>query len=112
MMNQPDTRLMLRDNALLGKNIVVTGGGTGLGRSMTKTFLQLGARVMITSRKEEVLKATCSELAAETGGFITYAVCDVRKMDEVEAAMEKAWTELGPVNVWLNNAAGNYISPT
>lgn len=112
MMNQPDTRLMLRDNALLGKNIVVTGGGTGLGRSMTKTFLQLGARVMITSRKEDVLKATCAELAAETGGFITYAVCDVRKMDEVEKAIEKAWTELGPVNVWLNNAAGNFISPT
>ncbi|HOY48993.1 MAG TPA: SDR family oxidoreductase [Flavobacteriales bacterium] len=111
-MIKPETSLMLRDNALAGKNIVVTGGGTGLGRSMTKTFLQLGARVLITSRKEEVLKNTCAELEKETGGFIRYAVCDVRKMDEVEAAIEKAWTELGPVNVWVNNAAGNFISPT
>jgi NAD(P)-dependent dehydrogenase (short-subunit alcohol dehydrogenase family) len=111
-MNQPDLRLMLRDNALEGKNIVVTGGGTGLGKSMTKIFLQLGANVLITSRKEDVLKATCAELQKDTGGKIAYAVCDVRKVDEVEAALDKAWNVFGSVNVWLNNAAGNFISPT
>jgi len=104
--------MMLRDNALQGKNIVVTGGGTGLGKSMTKVFLEAGANVLITSRKEDVLKATCSELKTETGGKIEYAVCDVRKPDEVEAALDKAWSAFGNVNVWLNNAAGNFISPT
>jgi len=111
-MNTPDTRLMLRDNALKGKNIVVTGGGTGLGKSMSRVFLQLGANVLITSRKEDVLKATVAELQQESGGKIAYAVCDVRKPEEVESALSKAWQELGPVNVWLNNAAGNFISPT
>jgi len=112
MTNTPDKRMMLRDNALQGKNIVVTGGGTGLGKSMTKVFLEAGANVLITSRKEDVLKATCSELKTETGGKIEYAVCDVRKPDEVEAALDKAWSAFGNVNVWLNNAAGNFISPT
>jgi len=112
MTNTPDKRMMLRDNALQGKNIVVTGGGTGLGKSMTKVFLEAGANVLITSRKEDVLKATCSELKTETGGKIEYAVCDVRKPDEVEATLDKAWSAFGNVNVWLNNAAGNFISPT
>ena len=112
MPNTPDKRMMLRDNALQGKNIVVTGGGTGLGKSMTKVFLEAGANVLITSRKEDVLKATCEELKKETGGKIEYAVCDVRKPEDVDAALEKAWNAFGNVNVWLNNAAGNFISPT
>jgi NAD(P)-dependent dehydrogenase (short-subunit alcohol dehydrogenase family) len=111
-MNIAETGLMLRENALTNKHVVITGGGTGLGKSMAEVFLKLGAKVMITSRKEDVLKATCAELTEKTGGNIIYAVCDVRKMDEVEKAMEKAWNEFGFVNVWLNNAAGNFISPT
>jgi len=103
---------MLKENALINKHVVITGGGTGLGKSMAEVFLKLGAKVMITSRKEDVLKATCIELTEKTGGNIIYAVCDVRKMDEVEKAMDKAWNEFGFVNVWLNNAAGNFISPT
>lgn len=109
---KPETGLLLRDGALKDKNIVITGGGTGLGKSMARTFLQLGAKVLITSRKEDVLQKTCSELRAETKGQIEYAVCDVRKMEEVEAALAKAEQCIGPVNVWLNNAAGNFISPT
>ena len=111
-MNTAETGLMLKENALQNKHIVVTGGGTGLGKSMAEVFLRLGAKVMITSRKENILKATCTELKEKTGGNIIYAVCDVRKMDEVERAMDKAWREFGFVNVWLNNAAGNFISPT
>jgi NAD(P)-dependent dehydrogenase (short-subunit alcohol dehydrogenase family) len=111
-MNIAETGLMLRENALTNKHVVITGGGTGLGKSMAEVFLKLGAKVMITSRKEDVLKATCAELTEKTGGKIIYAVCDVRKMDEVEKAMDKAWNEFGFVNVWLNNAAGNFISPT
>jgi len=111
-MNTAETGLMLKENALINKHVVITGGGTGLGKSMAEVFLKLGAKVMITSRKEDVLKATCIELIEKTGGNIIYAVCDVRKMDEVEKAMDKAWNEFGFVNVWLNNAAGNFISPT
>jgi NAD(P)-dependent dehydrogenase (short-subunit alcohol dehydrogenase family) len=111
-MNTVETSLMLKDNSLTNKHIVITGGGTGLGKSMAEVFLKLGAKVMITSRKEDVLIATCEELTKSTGGKIIYSVCDVRKMEEVEKAMEKAWTEFGFVNVWLNNAAGNFISPT
>ena len=112
MTNKPELSLLLREDALKGKSIVITGGGTGLGKSMAKTFLQLGASVMITSRKEEVLQKTCAELQEITGGTVVYAVCDVRKMDEVEQALEKAESLIGPVNVWLNNAAGNFICPT
>jgi NAD(P)-dependent dehydrogenase (short-subunit alcohol dehydrogenase family) len=102
---------MLSSEALAGKNIVVTGGGTGLGKSMSQMFLQCGANVLITSRKEDVLQKTCAELSP-FGGKITYAVCDVRKIEEVEAAFDKAVGEFGQVNAWVNNAAGNFISPT
>jgi NAD(P)-dependent dehydrogenase (short-subunit alcohol dehydrogenase family) len=111
-MHNAEKSRMLQDGALNGKKIVVTGGGTGLGRSMTQMFLELGASVLITSRKEEVLIKTCNELKQETGGDIHYAVCDVRNMNEVEAAIQRAYDLMGGVNAWLNNAAGNFISPT
>ena len=103
---------MLRDDALQGKTIVVTGGGTGLGRAMTTYFLQLGARVTITSRKLDVLEKTAQELRAQTGGRVLAVPCDVRKYDEVEAMLAKTVAEFGGVDVLLNNAAGNFISPT
>jgi len=112
MSSNSPLKQMLGPEALKGKNIVVTGGGTGLGKSMSAMFLQCGANVLITSRKEDVLKATVEELSTLGTGKIAYAVCDVRKVDEVEAALEKAWSEFGNVNAWLNNAAGNFISPT
>jgi len=111
-MNKAQTSLLLRDDALNTKRIVITGGATGLGKSMAETFLKLGAEVLITSRKEDNLKAACDELSTKTGGKIYYAVCDVRKYDEVEAALAIAVEKMGSVNVWLNNAAGNFISPT
>ena len=103
---------MLRDDALRGKTIVVTGGGTGLGRAMTTYFLQLGARVTITSRKRDVLEKTAQELRAQTGGRVLAVPCDVRKYDEVETMLAKTVAEFGGVDVLLNNAAGNFISPT
>lgn len=112
MSEQKPFKSMLSENALEGKNIVVTGGGTGLGKSMSIMFVQCGANVLITSRREDVLKATCDELSALGKGKVSYAVCDVRKVDEVDAAIQKAWDSIGPVNAWLNNAAGNFISPT
>ncbi|MBC6610072.1 SDR family oxidoreductase [Hymenobacter sp. BT507] len=103
---------MLRDNALQGKTIVVTGGGTGLGRAMTTYFLQLGANVTISSRKLDVLEKTAAELREQTGGQVLAVQCDVRKYDEVERMLQQTIDTFGAVDVLLNNAAGNFISPT
>lgn len=103
---------MLRDDALKGKTIVVTGGGSGLGKSMTTYFLELGANVVITSRNIEKLETVKKELEEETGGKVLPVQCDVRNYDEVEAMVEASVKEFGTVDVLLNNAAGNFISPT
>lgn len=103
---------MLKDGALKGRTIIVTGGGTGLGRSMTKYFLTLGANVVITSRKLDVLQKTADELMAETSGQVLAVQCDVRKYNEVEAMLDATIKKFGGVDSLLNNAAGNFISPT
>ena len=103
---------MLRDDALNGKVIVITGGGSGLGKAMTKYFMELGAKVAITSRDLEKLKKTATELEAETGGKCLPVQCDVRHYDQVEAMLAQVLKTYGKVNVLLNNAAGNFISPT
>lgn len=110
---------MLRDDALKGKTIVVTGGGSGLGKSMSTYFLELGANVVITSRDIEKLKNTAKELEEETrgnvgdlAGKILPVQCDVRNYEEVEAMVKASVEEFGTVDVLLNNAAGNFISPT
>ncbi|MBL7886004.1 MAG: SDR family oxidoreductase [Flavobacterium sp.] len=103
---------MLRDDALKGKTIVVTGGGSGLGKAMTKYFLELGANVAISSRDLEKLKTTASELEKETGGTCLPIQCDVRHYDQVEAMLAEVLKTFGKVDVLLNNAAGNFISPT
>lgn len=103
---------MLRDGALEGKTIIVTGGGTGLGRAMTTYFLQLGANVVISSRKLDVLEATAQELRAQTGGQVLAVQCDVRKYDEVERLLQRTTETFGRVDILVNNAAGNFISPT
>ena len=103
---------MLRDNALSDKVIVVTGGGSGLGKAMTKYFLELGAKVAITSRDLEKLKTTAVELESATGGKCLPIQCDVRHYDQVEAMLAEVLKTFGKVDVLLNNAAGNFISPT
>lgn len=108
MYNQP----MLRDGALQGKTVLVTGGGTGLGRSMSRYFLQLGANVIIASRKEDVIKQAAGELEKETGGRCLGLSCDVRNYEEVEAVVKAGVEEFGKIDVLVNNAAGNFISPT
>lgn len=106
------TSKMLRDDALKGKTIVVTGGGSGLGKAMTTYFLELGANVVITSRNIEKLQTVKEELEAATGGKVLPVQCDVRNYEEVEAMVEASVKEFGSVDVLLNNAAGNFISPT
>jgi len=103
---------MLKDGSLSGKTIVVTGGGTGLGKSMSKYFLELGANVVITSRKQDVIEKTAAELSAETKGNCHAVVCDVRVYEQVENVLAKTIEKFGKVDILLNNAAGNFISPT
>lgn len=103
---------MLRDDALKGKVIVVTGGGSGLGKAMTRYFMELGAQVAISSRDLEKLQNTAKELETETGGTCLAVQCDVRHYDQVEAMLQEVLKTYGKVDVLLNNAAGNFISPT
>jgi NAD(P)-dependent dehydrogenase (short-subunit alcohol dehydrogenase family) len=103
---------MLRPDSLKDKTIIITGGGTGLGRSMGKYFLTLGANLVITSRKKEVIDKTAQELQAETGGQVLAVPCDVRKYEEIENVLRSTVERFGAIHGVLNNAAGNFISPT
>lgn len=103
---------MLKANALAGKTIIVTGGGTGLGRSMSKYFLELGANVVITSRKKDVLEVTAKELATETGGKVLPLPCDIRTYEEIEQMLRQTYDQFGGLHAVVNNAAGNFVSPT
>src|SRR5688572_10879522 len=103
---------MLRENALAGKVVLITGGGTGLGRSMAKYFLELGAKVVIASRKLDVLEATAQELREATKGEILPLVCDVRKYGEIETLLATITSKFGLPHILVNNAAGNFVSPT
>jgi NAD(P)-dependent dehydrogenase (short-subunit alcohol dehydrogenase family) len=106
------TEGMLREGSLKGKNILITGGGTGLGRAMGEYFLELGANLVITSRKLEVLEETAKEMMAKSGGKVIPVVCDVREIEQVEAMWARCIAEFGQIHGVLNNAAGNFISPT
>ncbi|MGB3619621.1 MAG: SDR family oxidoreductase [Catalinimonas sp.] len=108
-MNPPP---MLRDNALKDKVYLVTGGGTGLGRSMTEGLLRLGARVVIASRKQEVLDQAAEALRAATGGEVLPLACDVREYRQVEKVLQATVERFGKLDGLVNNAAGNFISPT
>jgi NAD(P)-dependent dehydrogenase (short-subunit alcohol dehydrogenase family) len=103
---------MLKPGSLKDKTIIVTGGGTGLGRSMGQYFLELGANLVIASRKKEVLDKTADELQKETGGKVLAIGCDIRKYEEVENMRKTTEDKFGEIHAVLNNAAGNFISPT
>ncbi len=103
---------MLQPGALAGKTVLITGGGTGLGRSMAEMFGSLGANIVIASRKKDVIEKAASEIAASTGAKVLGLPCDVRVYEEVDAVLDRAWAEFGRVDVLVNNAAGNFLSPT
>jgi NAD(P)-dependent dehydrogenase (short-subunit alcohol dehydrogenase family) len=106
------TQKMMQADALKGKTIVVTGGGSGLGKAMTTYFLELGANVVISSRNQEKIDNTAGELEAQTGGSVLAVPCDVRHYDQVEALVQRSCEKFGSVDILVNNAAGNFISPT
>lgn len=103
---------MLREDALKEKVIVITGGGTGLGRAMGEYFLELGARLAICGRREDVLQKAAHEMEEAKGGEVHYYSCDVRNYEEVEAFRDSVIQRFGQADVLLNNAAGNFISPS
>jgi NAD(P)-dependent dehydrogenase (short-subunit alcohol dehydrogenase family) len=107
-----NTEGMLREGALDNKTIIVTGGGTGLGKSMATYFLKLGANVVICSRKGDVLDKTVEELQQTAGEKIISVVCDVRKPEQIENVINVAIEKFGQVDGLVNNSAGNFISPT
>ena len=112
-MSEPTyVKSMLKEDALKDKVIVVTGGGTGLGKSMSKYFLELGADIVITSRKLDILTKTAEELADQTKGKVLPVQCDVSDYTQVENMLKEAVEKFGKVDVLVNNAAGNFISPT
>jgi NAD(P)-dependent dehydrogenase (short-subunit alcohol dehydrogenase family) len=96
---------------LKSKNIFITGGGTGLGRSMALHLAQLGARVFLVGRRADPLKSVCDEIT-KAGGTAAFASCDIRDYAAVEAAAESAEKAIGPVNTLINNAAGNFMART
>ena len=103
---------MLADDTYAGKTVLITGGGTGLGRSMAEMYGMLGANVVICSRKKDIIEQAAAEIAASTGCKALGLVADVRKYEEIEAVLDTAWATFGSVDVLVNNAAGNFISPT
>lgn len=103
---------MFKSQELKDQVIVVTGGGSGLGLAMSKYFMQLGAKVVISSRNLEKLQHVAEQLKTETGGEVLPVKCDVRNYDEVEAMLQDTLKAFGKVDGLLNNAAGNFISPT
>jgi NAD(P)-dependent dehydrogenase (short-subunit alcohol dehydrogenase family) len=98
---------MFRNDLLKDKRILITGGGTGLGKGMAERFLELGATVHICGRREEVLEQTAAELSSK--GDIHAIPCDVRRLDAVEAMIDSIWSE-APLDILVNNAAGNFIA--
>lgn len=113
---------MYQSDLLAGRRILITGGGTGLGRSMALRFAELGAQIFLCGRREEPLKETCAEIVArgssERGAQqaapqrAAYATCDVRDPASVEKMAEAAYAALGGIDTLLNNAAGNFIART
>lgn len=102
---------MFEKGLLKGKNIVITGGGTGLGKSMALRFASLGAGIAILGRREEPLESTVEELR-KSGTDAVFETCDVRKPDEIRKAFDSFIEHFGSIDILVNNAAGNFISPT
>jgi len=103
---------MYKADLLKGKTIIVTGGGTGLGKSMSKRFSELRANLIITSRKIDILNNTAEEIQSETGNPVLALPSDVRKPFQNEEVIQKGIERFGQIDILLNNAAGNFISPT
>ncbi|XP_053876145.1 2,4-dienoyl-CoA reductase [(3E)-enoyl-CoA-producing], mitochondrial [Malaclemys terrapin pileata] len=108
----PLQKMMLPPNAFQGKVAFITGGGTGLGKGMTTALSSLGAECVISSRKIDVLKQTAEEISSKTGNKVHAIQCDVRDPASVKNAVAELIKVAGHPDVVINNAAGNFVSPT
>ncbi len=102
---------MFRDDLLKDRRILITGGGTGLGKSMGRRALELGASLVICGRREAVLAETAAEFERDFAGRTAWHVCDIRDAAAIEAMLDAVWTE-GPLDTLINNAAGNFLART
>jgi len=93
----------------MGKKILVTGGGSGLGQSMARKFAELGATVIVCGRTLEKLQGTVDSIQKDFSQKAHAMVCDVRKPDEIEKMLDQIWST-GPLHGLVNNAAGNFLS--
>tara|TARA_B100001250_G_C19812310_1_gene796291 strand:+ start:2380 stop:3231 length:852 start_codon:yes stop_codon:yes gene_type:complete len=103
---------MFKNDLLKNKTIIITGGGTGLGKSMAKRFGELGANLVLTSRSQEALDKAARDINDKTGAEILTVSTDIRHSDQVTEMVKKAVDKFGNIDCLLNNAAGNFISPT
>jgi NAD(P)-dependent dehydrogenase (short-subunit alcohol dehydrogenase family) len=100
---------MFQADLLRGKKVLITGGGTGLGKSMGRRFLELGAELVICGRREAVLAETAAEFDAAHPGRTSARACDIRDDRAVEAMIDGIWRDR-PLDVLVNNAAGNFLA--
>lgn len=112
MTTTPNAQPMLPADTFRGRTVLITGGGTGLGRSMGEMLLRLGAQLVICGRRAEVVAQTARELTEATGGQVLAEPCDVRQPEAIERLIEAALARFGRVDALVNNAAGNFICPT
>ena len=103
---------MLPPDTFKDKVVLITGGGTGLGRSMAEYLLEIGAKVIITSRKEDVINNTCKEFDKKFPGKSIGFAGDVRNIDDVNSVIKNGYEKFSRIDHLINNAAGNFISPT
>lgn len=104
--------LMFRPGLMQGQRILITGGGTGLGKAMAEACLMLGAEVYICGRRGGVLDDTARELTEAHGGRMVGIPCDIRVPEAIEAMLDQIWADGGALTGLVNNAAGNFISRT
>src|SRR5579884_2957314 len=102
---------MFERDLLLNKRILITGGGTGLGKGMAQRFLELGGEVYICGRRDSVLHASAEELKRVAPEKIHSFPCDVRDLPRVEEMVGSIWQK-GPLDILINNAAGNFLART
>lgn len=103
---------MFEIDLLKGKTIIITGGGTGLGKSMAVRFAELGANLVLTSRRQDVLDETSAEIKEATGAKILTVAADIRSPEQVTDMVAQSVSRFKKIDGLLNNAAGNFISPT
>jgi len=106
------SKLMFKDGLMQGERILVTGGGSGLGKEMTEAFVKLGADVYICGRRGEVLKETAEEIMGKYGGNVWPIACDIRNAEAIHDMVDQIWAAGGALTGLMNNAAGNFISRT